>query len=130
MSSLRSRTLRIPRRSRGRHDMRLHMVLPRMLCSTRRLPPSEFSCCSNLRTYYPMREREKALHAQDDPRLVRFRDGFWFSGALLRRETAELENLRVKLHPDRRDDLLHAVATVWQIVDAVHRVRELAQAIP
>jgi hypothetical protein len=71
-----------------------------------------------------------ATHAKDDPRLVRFRDGFWFSGALLRREAAELEALRARLRPDGRDDLLHAVATVWQIVDTVHRVRELAQATP
>jgi len=70
------------------------------------------------------------MRAKDDPRVVRFRDGFWFSRALLRREAAELENLRAKLRPDARDGLLHAVATVWQIVDSVHRVRELAQATP
>lgn len=70
------------------------------------------------------------MHAKDDPRVVRFRDGFWFSRALLLREAAELENLRAKLRPEARDDLLHAVATVWQIVDSVHRVRELAQATP
>jgi hypothetical protein len=70
------------------------------------------------------------VHAKDDPRLVRFRDGFWFSRALLRRETAELETLRTRLRPEAREDLLHVVATVWQIVDAVHRVRELAQATP
>ncbi len=70
------------------------------------------------------------MHAKNDPRVVRFRDGFWFSRALLHRETAELETLRAKLRPEARDDLLHAVATVWQIVDSVHRVRELARATP
>lgn len=70
------------------------------------------------------------MHAKDDPRLIRFRDGFWFSRALLRREVDELERIRAKLRPDARDDLLHTVATVWQIVDAVRRVRDLAQATP
>jgi hypothetical protein len=70
------------------------------------------------------------MHAKDDPRLVRFRDGFWFSRALLRREAAELEDLRSRLRPEARDDLLLAVATGWQIVDTVHRVRGLAQATP
>jgi hypothetical protein len=70
------------------------------------------------------------VHAKDDPRLIRFRDGFWFSRALLRREVVELERIRAKLRPDARDGLLHTVATVWQIVDAVHRVRDLAQATP
>jgi len=70
------------------------------------------------------------MHAKNDPRLIRFRDGFWFSRALLLREAAEVETLRASLHPERRDELLHAIATVWQIVDSVHRVRELAQATP
>jgi len=70
------------------------------------------------------------VHAKDDPRLLRFRDGFWFSRALLRREHTELEALRVRLSPESLDDVLHAYATVWQLVDAVHRVRELAEAVP
>lgn len=72
----------------------------------------------------------KVSHAKDDPRLIRFRDGFWFSRAILGREADELERLRIKLRPENRGDLLHAVATVWQIVDTVHRVRELAQTTP
>lgn len=54
----------------------------------------------------------------------------WFSRELLRREHAELEALRLKLHPKSRDDVLHAFATVWQMVDGVYRVRELAQSVP
>jgi hypothetical protein len=70
------------------------------------------------------------MHAKDDPRVLRFRDGFWFSRALLRREHAELEVLRVRLSPDSLEEVLHALATVWQVVDAVHRIRELAEAMP
>ncbi len=70
------------------------------------------------------------MHANKDPRILRFRDGFWFSRAILHREREELEALRSKLSPDSLGDVLHAFATVWQIVDAVHRVRELAEGMP
>lgn len=70
------------------------------------------------------------MHAKDDPRLMRFRDGFWFSREILKREHAELEALRLKLSPESMDDAVHAVATAWQIVDVVHRVRDLADGVP
>lgn len=70
------------------------------------------------------------MHAKDDPRVVRFRDGFWFSRAILRREHDALEALRLKLVPNALHDVLHALAMVWEIVDAVHRVRELAENMP
>lgn len=70
------------------------------------------------------------MHAKDDPRLMRFRDGFWFSRRILLREHAELESLRLKLSPSSVDEAVHAVATAWQIVDVVHRVRDLAEGVP
>ncbi len=70
------------------------------------------------------------MHATDDPRILRFRDGIWFSRAILQRERADLEALRLKLARDSLPDVLQALALVWQIVDAVRRVRELAENLP
>jgi len=49
---------------------------------------------------------------------------------MLNREHAELESLRAKMSPKALADVLHAVATAWQIVDIVHRVRDLAEGMP
>ena len=46
------------------------------------------------------------MHAKDDPRVVRFRDGFWFSRAILRCEHDALEALRLKLVPNALHDVL------------------------
>ncbi len=70
------------------------------------------------------------MHVRDDPRLMRFRDGFWFSREILQREHAELETLRLQLYPNSMGGAVHAVATAWQIVDVVHRVRDLAEGMP
>lgn len=70
------------------------------------------------------------MHVKDDPRVMRFRDGFWFSREILQREHAELEALRLRLSPDSLGDAVHAVATAWQIVDVVQRVRDLAEGVP
>lgn len=70
------------------------------------------------------------MHAKDDPRVLRFRDGFWFSRTILQREHADLESRRLRLSPEALDDVLGAVAATWQIVDVVRRVRDLASGMP
>jgi hypothetical protein len=70
------------------------------------------------------------MHAKDDPRMMRFRDGFWFSKQVLQRESEKLDAIRITLSPDALTHVVQAVATAWQIVDVVQRVRDLAEGVP
>ena len=69
------------------------------------------------------------MHASHDPRLVRFLDGLSLSFAMLEHVHSELHAACSTLTTNK-ERLPVAFWLCWSFVDAVHRVRELAQAIP
>jgi hypothetical protein len=70
------------------------------------------------------------MHAKDDPRLFRFLDGFHHSLALLQIQYADLCSVQARLTPEDQDLIMRGMSLAWSIVDSVHRVRELAEALP
>ena len=69
------------------------------------------------------------MHASDDTRLVRFLDGFAMSFAMLDHAHSELQTVCPALATDKTR-LPVAFWLCWSFIDAVHRIRELAQAVP
>jgi hypothetical protein len=69
------------------------------------------------------------MHASHDTRLVRFLDGFSMSFAMLGHAHSELQTVCPALLVDK-SKMPVAFWLCWSFVDAVHRIRELAQAVP
>jgi hypothetical protein len=70
------------------------------------------------------------MHAKDDPRLFRFLDGFHQSLALITIQYADLCAVQSRLTPEDQVLIMRGISLAWSIVDSVHRVRELAEAMP
>lgn len=69
------------------------------------------------------------MHASQDVRLMRFLDGLSLSFSMLEHAQAALHTVCSKLTTDKTQVPV-AFWLAWSFVDAVHRVRELSQAVP
>lgn len=69
------------------------------------------------------------MHASDDTRLVRCFDGIAMSYWMIEHTYREVEKLPAMLK-DNKKNIHRAFWLCWSFVDAVHRIRELTQAIP
>jgi hypothetical protein len=71
-----------------------------------------------------------AMHASEDPRLLRFLEALFFSSAILNKQYLQISSIQKNLHPNDGEKLLEAIALIWGIVDTIHRIRELTEALP
>jgi hypothetical protein len=69
------------------------------------------------------------MHAATDTRLVRCLDGLALSFAMLKHIHADLHNVCASVKATK-ESLPAAFWQCWSFVDTVHRIREVAQAIP
>ena len=69
------------------------------------------------------------MHASTDLRLVKCLDGLHYSFALLEHAYDGLHQMCAAINTDRAQ-LVPVLSKCWMFVDLVHRIRELAQAIP
>jgi hypothetical protein len=69
------------------------------------------------------------MHVSSDTRLIRCLDGLDMSFAMLENIHAELYPTCAAIKADQRH-LVLALWRCWSFVDAVHRIREIAQAVP
>jgi len=69
------------------------------------------------------------MHASKDVRLVKCLDGLDYSFALLDHAYDGLHDTCVGINTDH-SELVPALSKCWMIVDLIHRIREIAQALP
>ncbi len=69
------------------------------------------------------------MHVSTDLRLVKCLDGLYYSFELLGHSHAGLHDDCVGISTDRTK-LIPALSKCWMFVDLVHRIREIAQAVP
>ncbi len=69
------------------------------------------------------------MHAATDTRLVRCLDAFGLSFAILQHIHADLHTVCASVK-SRKESLPPAFWRCWSFVDVVHRIREVAQAVP
>ena len=69
------------------------------------------------------------MHASTDTRLVRCLDGLAISFAMLEQIQQDLHMVCAAIR-DNRQSLPGAFLRCWSFIDTVHRIREVAQAVP
>lgn len=69
------------------------------------------------------------MHSALDVRKVRCLDGLHYAFLILRHHYEGLWETCCGI-PDKRSDLVAALASAWGFIDAVHRIREIAQSVP
>ena len=69
------------------------------------------------------------MHASSDIRIVKCLDGLYYSFELLKHVYPDLHTTCSQIKKDP-PALIHALWRCWSFVDLVHRVREIAQALP
>ena len=69
------------------------------------------------------------MHASLDIRIVQCLDGLHYSFAILEHIYSSLHEVCVRA-PDDHSSLVPALWRCWSLVDVVHRIREVAQALP
>jgi len=69
------------------------------------------------------------MHASNDPRLLKCFDGLHFSFKMLTHAYCTLHPTCARI-PEDNSSLVPALAQCWSFIDALHRIREIAQAVP
>lgn len=69
------------------------------------------------------------MHAATDTRLIRCLDGLEMSFAILKHLHSEMHDICKTLHTSQQE-LPVAFERCWSFIDSVHRIREIAQAVP
>jgi len=69
------------------------------------------------------------MHAKDDIRLIKILEALSFSFGVLKYNYNNLYNNCIDI-PNSNENLIAALSSCWSIIDSVHRIREISQAIP
>ncbi|HJW87537.1 MAG TPA: hypothetical protein VJ440_12970 [Candidatus Brocadiaceae bacterium] len=69
------------------------------------------------------------MHASSDIRIVKCLDGLHYSFEILRYVYSSLHEACAKIKDDQ-EALIPAIWLCWSFVDVLHRIREIAQALP
>ena len=76
-----------------------------------------------------MQQERYYMHASSDIRIVKCLDGLHYSFEILRYVYSSLHEACAKIKDDQ-EALIPAIWLCWSFVDVLHRIREIAQALP